>query len=139
MQGKISRIAVTYTVDTADGPLHTFHGLAHMRAHIQPARLQPFLDELTAICQELLASRPARPGNGLALVRRRAGATSDEATALFRLRCQWQHSYLITLRDGVWSASRYEDPATILTADTAPELRQIMQDDAATHGLRESG
>ena len=69
--GKVTRIAVTYTVDTPDGPLHTFHGLPHMREHIPPERFQPFLDELTVICQELLASRPATPGNGLAFVRRR--------------------------------------------------------------------
>jgi hypothetical protein len=94
MPGKISRIAVTYTVDTPDGPLHTFHGLPHMREHIQPARLQPLLDELTGICQELIASRLARPGNGLALARR---------------------------------------------TDTAPELRELMQDGAAPHGLRGSG
>ncbi len=107
MPGKISRIAVTYTVDTPDGPLHTFHGLPHMREHIQPARLQPLLDELTAICQELIASRPARPGNGLALARRHP-VTGEEATALFQLRCQWQ-GYVIALRDGVWSASRNDD------------------------------
>jgi hypothetical protein len=138
MPGKISRIAVTYTVDTPDGPLHTFHGLPHMREHIQPARLQPLLDELTAICQELIASRPARPGNGLALARRSMPVTGEEATALFQLRCQWQGSYVIALRDGVWSASRYDDPTTILTADTAPELCELMQDGAATHGLRGS-
>ena len=30
MPGKITRIAVTYTVDTIDGPRHIFHGLPHM-------------------------------------------------------------------------------------------------------------
>jgi hypothetical protein len=27
MHGRITRIAVTYTLDTPDGPRHTFHGL----------------------------------------------------------------------------------------------------------------
>ena len=39
MPGKITRVAVTYTVDTPDGPRHTFHGLAHMRQHVRPERL----------------------------------------------------------------------------------------------------
>ena len=57
--------------------------------------------------------------------------TSEEATALFRLRYQWQDTYAIALRDGVWTASRCDDPTTVLTADTAPELRRLMQDDYA--------
>ena len=62
MQGKITRIAVTYTVDTADGPRHTFHGLAHMREHIRPERLSELLDDLTVICEDLLtARRPTLP------------------------------------------------------------------------------
>ncbi len=71
MQGKITRIAVTYTVDTSEGPRHTFHGLPHMREHIRPERLQEFLDDLTVICEELMASRRATPANGLARVRLR--------------------------------------------------------------------
>jgi hypothetical protein len=50
MSGKITRIAVTYTVDTPDGPRHTFHGLSHMRRHIRPDRLSELLDDLTVIC-----------------------------------------------------------------------------------------
>ncbi len=138
MPGKISRIAVTYTVDTPDGPLHTFHGLPHMREHIPPERLQPLLDELTAICQELIASRPARPGNGLALARRGIPVTGEDATALFQLRCQWQGAYVIGLCDGVWSASRNNDPTVVLTADTAPELRELLQA-ARTNDLRPNG
>jgi hypothetical protein len=62
MLGKITRVAVTYTVDTTDGPRHTFHGLAHMRRHIRPERLEELLDDLTVICEDLLAARePARP------------------------------------------------------------------------------
>jgi len=69
MQGKITRIAVTYTVDTTDGPRHTFHGLAHMRRHIPPERLSELLDDLTVICEDLLAAREPNAANGLAAVR----------------------------------------------------------------------
>jgi hypothetical protein len=57
--------------------------------------------------------------------------TSEEATALFQLRCRWQGTYTIALREGVWSAWRLDDPATILTADTAPALRELLRDDYA--------
>ena len=73
MHGKITRIAITYTVDTSEGPRHTFHGLPHMRQHLQPERLQHFLDELTVICEDLLVSRTATPANGLDREGRRGG------------------------------------------------------------------
>ena len=71
MPGKITRIAVTYTVDTPDGPRHTFHGLAHMRRHVRPDRLSELLDDLTIICEDLIAAREPAPGNGLAGLPRR--------------------------------------------------------------------
>lgn len=71
MPGKITRVAVTYTVDTPDGPRHTFHGLPHMRRHIRPDRLSELLDDLTVICEELVASREPAPGNGLTGLRQR--------------------------------------------------------------------
>jgi hypothetical protein len=55
--GKITRIAVTYAGDTADGPRHTFHGLPHMRRHIRPERLSELIDDLTVICENLIVSR----------------------------------------------------------------------------------
>jgi len=69
MPGKITRVAVTYTVDTLDGPRHTFHGLPHMRQHIRPERLSELLDDLTVICEDLLTAREPAPGNGLETVR----------------------------------------------------------------------
>jgi hypothetical protein len=61
--------------------------------------------------------------------------TSEEASALFQLRYQWQGAYLITLSGGIWSAQRLDDPAPSLTAGTAQELRTLMQeDDAGRHG-----
>jgi hypothetical protein len=132
MQGKITRVAVTYTVDTTDGPRHTFHGLAHMRRHIRPERLSELLDDLTVICEDLLAARQPNPANGLATVReRRTQTTSEEATGLLRLQGLWRDAYAITLSDGVWAARRHDYPASILTADTALELGGLMQDDHA--------
>jgi hypothetical protein len=63
--GKITRIAVTYTVDTPEGPRHTFHGLPHMHRHIRPERVSELLDDLTLICEDLIAAREPAPGNGL--------------------------------------------------------------------------
>jgi hypothetical protein len=55
--------------------------------------------------------------------------TGEEASALFQLRYQWQDSYFITLSESTWSAQRLDDPATVLTAGTGPELRRLVQDD----------
>ncbi len=55
--GKITRIAVTYTVSTDQGLRHTFHGLARMQRHIRPERLAELMEDLTVICEELLAER----------------------------------------------------------------------------------
>jgi hypothetical protein len=63
--GKITRIAVTYTVDTPDGPRHTFHGLPHMQRYIRPERLSQLIEALTVICEELVTAREPAPGNGL--------------------------------------------------------------------------
>ncbi len=65
MPGKITRVAVTYTVGTPDGPRHTFHGLPHMRQHIPPEQLTRLMGNLTAICEELVASRVPASGTGL--------------------------------------------------------------------------
>jgi hypothetical protein len=64
-KGAITRIAVTYTVNTDRGLQHTFHGLPKMRRHLRPERLAELLDELTVICEELLAVRPQPAGTGL--------------------------------------------------------------------------
>jgi hypothetical protein len=130
MPGKITRVAVTYTVDTIDGPRHTFHGLAHMRQHVRPERLSELLDDLTVICEDLLAAREPNPANGLATVPERlTSMTSEEATDLLRLQGLWRDAYAITLSAGVWAARRHDHPASILTADTPLELRGLMQDD----------
>jgi hypothetical protein len=63
-RGKITRIAVTYTVNTSDGPRHTFHGLIGMQRYVRPERLQELEDDLSVICEDLLANRP-QPVTGL--------------------------------------------------------------------------
>ncbi|MGO9083222.1 MAG: hypothetical protein ACLQDY_30055 [Streptosporangiaceae bacterium] len=55
--GKITRVAVTYTVSADQGLRHTFHGLARMQRHIRPERLAELMEDLTVICEELLAER----------------------------------------------------------------------------------
>jgi hypothetical protein len=55
--------------------------------------------------------------------------TGEEATDLLHLQCLWRDAYAITFNDGVWSARRHDHPAVILTADTALQLRGLMQDD----------
>ena len=67
-RGKITRIAVTYTVNTSDGPRHTFHGLIGMQRFVRPERLRELEDDLSVICEDLLANRPqptTGPPNGV--------------------------------------------------------------------------
>jgi hypothetical protein len=54
--GKITRISVTYTVDTPDGPRRTFHSLPRMRRHIRPERLR---------APPMTAQPPPAPGRPL--------------------------------------------------------------------------
>jgi hypothetical protein len=63
-RGKVTRIAVTYTVNTSDGPRHTFHGLIGMQRYVRPERLQELEDDLAVICEDLLTNRP-QPVTGL--------------------------------------------------------------------------
>jgi hypothetical protein len=83
--GRITRIAVTYTVDTPDGPRHTFHGLLHMQRYTRPERLTELLDDLTVICEELVATREPAPGNGLIGLPRRDPVTIEDATVPSRV------------------------------------------------------
>jgi hypothetical protein len=55
--------------------------------------------------------------------------TSEEATDLLDLQCRWRDAYAITFSDEVWAARRHGNPATVLTADTAPELRWLIRTD----------
>ena len=63
-RGRITRISVTYTVNTGTGPRHTFHSLEAMRRHARPERVDELVEDLTLICEQLLARRP-QPATGL--------------------------------------------------------------------------
>jgi len=130
MTGKITRVAVTYTVDTPGGPRDTVHELAHMRRHARPDRLSELLDDLTLICEDLLAvAGPGPAGGPDSAGERGAQMTSEQAAGLLRLHGLWHDAYAITFCDGVWAARRHDAPAEILTADNATELNELMQDD----------
>ncbi|HUA27293.1 MAG TPA: hypothetical protein VMC03_00275 [Streptosporangiaceae bacterium] len=64
--------------------------------------------------------------------------TSEEATDLFHLSGLWQNAYIITLTNGTWTARRHENPAQILTADSASGLRWQIRNDFAG-SLRQAG
>jgi hypothetical protein len=55
--------------------------------------------------------------------------TSEDATALFHLRCLWDGAYAISLTDSIWVARRRDNPTHVLTADTASELRWLLPAD----------
>jgi hypothetical protein len=56
--------------------------------------------------------------------------TSEDATALFHLMgCLWDTAYAIRLTDGIWVACRRDNPACVLTAATALELRWLLRAD----------
>lgn len=54
---------------------------------------------------------------------------SEDAIALFHLRCLWDSAYAISVTDGIWVARRRDSPTQNLTADTAPELRWLLRAD----------
>jgi hypothetical protein len=60
-KGKITQISATYTVNTDSGPWRTFHGLAAMHKQASPGRVKELIDNLTVICEELLAARGPSP------------------------------------------------------------------------------
>jgi len=46
--------------------------------------------------------------------------TSEDATALFHLRCLRDGAYAISLTDGIWVGRQRDNPTRVLTADTDP-------------------
>ncbi len=58
--------------------------------------------------------------------------TSEESSDLARMRTRWLGVYHVALIDGVWRAKRYHDVTTVLTADTAAELGELMTADYET-------
>ena len=62
MQGRITRVSITYTTDTDNGPQHRFIGLTGLQKHVRPERLKEFLDEALVICEEIQAARDEAGG-----------------------------------------------------------------------------
>jgi hypothetical protein len=59
--GKITRISVTYTVDTPDGPKHAIVGGPAMRRCAAPDRLEDLLDALALAVEDTIVA-----GGGMA-------------------------------------------------------------------------
>jgi hypothetical protein len=59
--GQITRVSVTYTVPTEEGRYHSILGLKMMCEHARPGRVQDLVYDLAVICEEVIATRPARP------------------------------------------------------------------------------
>jgi len=65
---------------------------------------------------------------------------NEQRAALAELRGLWGGAYFITCPDGVWCASPFADRATVLTADSAPELRALIRKDyGRRHPMSSSG
>jgi hypothetical protein len=60
----------------------------------------------------------------------RSDMSSEDATTLYYLRRIWEGSYTIDRNsDGVWHASRVTGGASLMSADTALELRELIIED----------
>jgi len=59
------------------------------------------------------------------------GDRDRERIRLAGVRLHWGEWYEISLNDGVWAALRRDDPPSLLTADSAPGLREQMREDHA--------
>ena len=55
--------------------------------------------------------------------------THEEQMDLCGLRWHWDTAYSIGLDDGIWTAVPHLDPAVLITADTADELRAMIRAD----------
>ena len=68
------------------------------------------------------------------------GMSADDATALFELRRIWENRYKIDYNsaDAVWTASRLLGGVSVITGDTAGQLRDLISEDYAiwARGLR---
>jgi hypothetical protein len=56
--GEITRVSVTYTVNTEEGRSHAVVGLGRMRKHARPGRVPDLVYDLAVICEEVIAARP---------------------------------------------------------------------------------
>jgi len=53
----------------------------------------------------------------------------EEELDLTGITWHWDSAYGVALTDGTWSAVPHTDPSTILTADSADELRSLIRAD----------
>ena len=57
MEGKITRLSVTYVATTGDGPAHILTlDLDGMRQHARAERVEELLDDLAMICEDTAAA-----------------------------------------------------------------------------------
>ncbi len=70
--GRILAITVCYETDTPRGPEQTMVDLEAMLRHCRPERVEDLLEDLTLLCEDVVARRqPEGPGRPvLALIRR---------------------------------------------------------------------
>ena len=64
--------------------------------------------------------------------------TREEQSDLLNLAWNWDSAYRFEVIDGIWKATSVLDRATVLTADSADELRQKVRDDYADQRRAES-
>lgn len=57
--------------------------------------------------------------------------SKEEQTDLLDLTWHWENAYSFQVTDGVWRAIPADDPACVLTADSAWELREKVRTDYA--------
>jgi hypothetical protein len=55
--------------------------------------------------------------------------TPEEELDLAGIRWHWKTAYGVGLDDGVWTAVPHVEPATVLTAESADELRALIRAD----------
>jgi hypothetical protein len=55
--GKLTRVSVTYTIDTPEGPAHAIVGLNPMRKIARPERLAELLDDLALLCEDVITAK----------------------------------------------------------------------------------
>jgi hypothetical protein len=60
-----------------------------------------------------------------------AAMTEEESAALAELRAMWRNAYHVAFIDGVWRAKRFDDVTTIITAERADELANLIDGDYA--------
>jgi hypothetical protein len=119
LKGKITQISATYTVNTDSGPWRTFHGLAAMHKQASPARVEELIENLTVICEELLAARGRSPlGVPPGMVRVPFASSPPAADAALAAGAPWRE-LLTAIRD----ALDCPPPATAADEETFLRLR----------------